>query len=177
MTHRPCNAVAGCFVVWLCILVPKPRPVLFASLRLDARALQDLRAGRARNSTKQVVPKRRRFAPNSPAERLLWTLGCELWSAGRDMALAGGSVAKGEIGASPAEFLSGPTATTSHLPTFLGNGGSALQDAGAALLDGAWRRAWRRLEAASRTSQEYWPASGFTGLIDLVFIVADTLCS
>lgn len=163
--------MAACFLVWLLSAFV---PSAFARL-LDAQALQSLRgAGRAQNRTK-VLRKRRRFAPESPAERLLWTLGCELWSAGRDMALAGGSVAKGEIGAAPPEFLSGPTGTTSHLPTVLGQGGSALQEAGGALMDGSWHRAWRRLEVASRASQEYWPASGFSGLIDLVFLVAEPI--
>lgn len=124
MARRALHVVAACFLVWLLSAFV---PSAFARL-LDAQALQSLRgAGRAQNRTK-VLRKRRRFAPESPAERLLWTLGCELWSAGRDMALAGGSVAKGEIGAAPPEFLSGPTGTTSHLPTVLGQGGSALQD-------------------------------------------------
>mmetsp|Transcript_55231 Transcript_55231/g.103551 ORF Transcript_55231/g.103551 Transcript_55231/m.103551 type:complete len:348 (+) Transcript_55231:29-1072(+) len=153
----------------LCVLAAS----WFTRTRLFAMgSIEDLRPSPAKNVTK--ASRRRPFAPRSSEERLLWILGCELWCAGRDVALAGGSVAKGEIGAAAAtDVFSGSVGTTSHLPTVLQQGGSALQEAGGALLDGHWRQAWQHLEAASRTSQEYWPASGFAGLIDLVFIVAE----
>eukprot|EP00439_Symbiodinium_sp_Y106_P050315 s570_g6.t1 len=87
------NLVHDSTAVWL---LSAFMPSAFARL-LDAQALQGLLPGVAGPSqNRPKVRKRRRFAPESPAERLLWTLGCELWSAGRDMALAGGSVAKGD---------------------------------------------------------------------------------
>ncbi|CAJ1410422.1 unnamed protein product [Effrenium voratum] len=117
--------------------------------------------------------KRKRYAPRSTEERLLWALGCELWRAGRDMALASGSVSRGEISAIFAEEEEIGSATSSHLPTVLQHGGEALQEAGGALLDGRWRLAWQRLERAQGTGQEYWPCQGLNGLVDLVFSMAE----
>eukprot|EP00930_Biecheleria_cincta_P070573 TRINITY_DN58207_c0_g1_i1.p1 TRINITY_DN58207_c0_g1~~TRINITY_DN58207_c0_g1_i1.p1 ORF type:complete len:358 (-),score=43.94 TRINITY_DN58207_c0_g1_i1:113-1147(-) len=120
--------------------------------------------------------KRQPFSPTTPEERLLWALGCQLWLAGRDMALAGSSVTSGEIAASrpiSSEAPSCERSTTSHIPTLLCSGGKSLQDAGNALLDGKWTTAWRQLEATSFSSQEYWPAAGCQGLVDLVFSFAE----
>lgn len=60
--------------------------------------------------------------------------GCELWRAGRDMALASSSVLRGEItavdGRSQKAAAKGTTSTScrSHLPTILQLGGVAMQD-------------------------------------------------
>lgn len=128
------------------------------------------------NKPKQLRKKRQAFSPTTPEERLLWALGSQLWLAGRDMALAGSSVTSGEIAASrpiSTETPSCDRSTTSHIPTLLYSGGKSLQDAGDALLDGKWTTAWRQLEATSVSSQEYWPAAGFQGLVDLVFSFAE----
>ncbi|CAK9072777.1 unnamed protein product [Durusdinium trenchii] len=122
----------------------------------------------------EVAPERRkrrkRWTPQTPDERLMWALGCELWLAGRDVALASRSVLRGEIGATAAPAAPAPRGgTRSHLPTVLQEGGSALQEAGAAFLDARWSSAMVQLERVAQTSQEYWPSRGFDDLIALVF--------
>ena len=52
----------------------------------------------------------------------------------------------------------------SHLPTVLQQGGTAVQEAGAALLDARWHSAVQKLERAADTSQEYWPSRGCDGI-------------
>jgi len=59
--------------------------------------------------------------------------GCELWRAGRDMALASSSVLRGEITAVDGQQKAAAKGTTStscrsHLPTILQLGGAAMQD-------------------------------------------------
>lgn len=103
----------------------------------------------------------------------MWALGCELWRAGRDMSLASSSLLRGEITAvgSASSASSGSTATawtTSHLPTILQLGGMSLQDAGAALLDARCSLAIQQLERAAETNQEYWPRTGFQGLLNFL---------
>lgn len=120
--------------------------------------------------------------PPSEEAPLLWALGCELWTVGNEMLIASSSLTSGELGGpgwgrrslSPASMREPPVGGfTSHLPTVLSSGGNAMRDAGDAMLDGHWGKAWRRLEVASSSCVEYWPASSFTGLVDLVFSHAE----
>eukprot|EP00434_Breviolum_minutum_P004745 symbB.v1.2.004182.t1/scaffold233.1/size288367/13 len=127
-------------------------------------------AGRTAIETKaSTKSQRKRWKPRSVEERMMWALGCELWRAGRDMALASSSVLRGEITAVDGQQKAAAKGTTSHLPTILQLGGVAMQDAGAALLDARWHLAIQQLERAADTSQEYWPSKGFESLIDFLF--------